>query len=118
MTGTDAIALAQHKLDEALKPLDEIDATPLSEINHKLDRITDAVAAAKAAPALPEGVTQITSETCRRLTVAALVGECEAIVASGALAESVELVLRHRIAAALAAHGMPQRSEFRILEAS
>jgi hypothetical protein len=35
------------KLDLALKLLDEVDATPLSLINTKLDRITDAVAAAK-----------------------------------------------------------------------
>lgn len=35
------------KLDLALKLLDEVDATPLGQINTKLDRITDAVAAAR-----------------------------------------------------------------------
>lgn len=35
------------KLDVALGLLDELDETPLSQINSKLDRITDAVAAAK-----------------------------------------------------------------------
>jgi hypothetical protein len=38
---------AEQKLDEALRLLDEIDTTPLGEINRKLDRITDAVVAAK-----------------------------------------------------------------------
>ncbi|MGX9392528.1 hypothetical protein ACWX0K_20525 [Nitrobacteraceae bacterium UC4446_H13] len=35
------------KLDLALKLLDEVDATPLGQINTKLDRITDAVSAAR-----------------------------------------------------------------------
>jgi len=35
------------KLDLALKLLDELDATPLGQVNAKLDRITDAVVAAK-----------------------------------------------------------------------
>jgi len=35
------------KLDLALKLLDEVDSTSLSQINAKLDRITDAVAAAR-----------------------------------------------------------------------
>lgn len=35
------------KLDLALKLLDEADSTLLSEINAKLDRITDVVAAAR-----------------------------------------------------------------------
>lgn len=38
---------AKQKLDEALRLLDEIDTTPLSQINVKLDRITAAVVAAK-----------------------------------------------------------------------
>lgn len=38
---------AAAKLDEALKLLDEIDSTPLSQLNAKLDRITHAVALAK-----------------------------------------------------------------------
>ena len=44
----------KQKLDLALKLLDEIDTTPLSEINSKLDRITDAVVAAKIALILAE----------------------------------------------------------------
>jgi hypothetical protein len=40
---------AEQKLDEALKLLDEIDTTPLSQINQKLDRITQAVVGAKVA---------------------------------------------------------------------
>jgi hypothetical protein len=44
---------AAQKLDEALKLLDEIDGTPLSEIERKLDRVTDAVVAAKAALLVP-----------------------------------------------------------------
>lgn len=35
------------KLDLALKLLDEADSTPLSQINAKLDRIAEAVAAAR-----------------------------------------------------------------------
>lgn len=35
------------KLDLALKLLDEVDATPIGQINTKLDRITDAVSAAR-----------------------------------------------------------------------
>lgn len=35
------------KLDLALKLLDEVDSTSLGQINVKLDRITDAVAAAR-----------------------------------------------------------------------
>lgn len=35
------------KLDLALRLLDELDATPLGQVNAKLDRITDAVMAAK-----------------------------------------------------------------------
>jgi len=35
------------KLDLALRLLDELDATPLGQVNAKLDRITDAVVAAK-----------------------------------------------------------------------
>jgi hypothetical protein len=35
------------KLDLALKLLDEVDSTSLGQINAKLDRITDAVAAAR-----------------------------------------------------------------------
>lgn len=38
---------AAAKLDEAIKLLDEIDSTPLSQLNAKLDRITNAVALAK-----------------------------------------------------------------------
>lgn len=40
---------AATKLDEALKLLDEIDSTPLSQLNEKLDRIVDAVVGAKYA---------------------------------------------------------------------
>jgi len=35
------------KLDLALRLLDELDETPLGQVNAKLDRITDAVVAAK-----------------------------------------------------------------------
>lgn len=40
---------AAAKLDEAIKLLDEIDSTPLSQLNEKLDRIVDAVVGAKYA---------------------------------------------------------------------
>ena len=40
---------AATKLDEALKLLDEIDSTPLSQLNEKHDRIVDAVVGAKYA---------------------------------------------------------------------
>jgi hypothetical protein len=40
---------AAEKLDEALRLLDELDSSPLSQINAKLDEIATAVAAAKAA---------------------------------------------------------------------
>lgn len=42
----------------------------------------------------------------RRLAVAALVGECEAIVGSGVLTEPAEQSLRVLIADTLSAHGM------------
>lgn len=46
---------ALAKLDLALRLLDELDETPLGQVNAKLDRITDAVAAAKRElPASPE----------------------------------------------------------------
>lgn len=44
------------KLDLALKLLDELDATPLGQVNAKLDRITDAVVAAKHELAMPPDV--------------------------------------------------------------
>lgn len=54
----------------------------------------------------------VSNDTKRRLAVAALVGHCEAIAASGLLPEPSEVSLRHLIAQTLAAHGMPPRSEF------
>lgn len=54
----------------------------------------------------------VSDDTQRRLAVAALVGHCEAIAASGLLPEPSEVALRYLIAQALAAHGMPARSEF------
>jgi hypothetical protein len=51
------------KLDLALKLLDEVDSTPLGQINAKLDRITDAVAAARRELAAdPENLRVITKE--------------------------------------------------------
>jgi hypothetical protein len=51
------------KLDLALKLLDEVDSTSLSQINAKLDRITDAVAAARRELAAdPENLRVITKE--------------------------------------------------------
>lgn len=39
----------KQKMDEALSLLDEIDTTPLSQIESKLDRIAGAIIAAKVA---------------------------------------------------------------------
>lgn len=47
----------------------------------------------------------------QRLAVAALVGECESIAASGNLTEPAEQSLRLLIAETLSAHGMPSIAE-------
>jgi hypothetical protein len=47
----------------------------------------------------------------RRLAAAALIGECEAIVECGLLPEENQQSLRLLIADALAAFGMPSKSE-------
>lgn len=47
----------------------------------------------------------------QRLAVAALIGECEALTASGNLPEPAEQSLRVLIAHTLAAFGMPSKAE-------
>lgn len=47
----------------------------------------------------------------QRLAVASLIGECEAIAASGELSESHEMSLRMLVANALTALGMPSKRE-------
>lgn len=47
----------------------------------------------------------------QRLAVASLVGECEAIAASGALTEPAEMSLRLLIARTLVAFEMPSKAE-------
>jgi hypothetical protein len=47
----------------------------------------------------------------RRLAVSALIGDCEAIAASGVLTEPAEQSLRLLIAKTLAAFDMPSKSE-------
>jgi hypothetical protein len=47
--------------------------------------------------------------TYQRLAVSALVGECEMIIARGALPEADELTLRMLIAQVLGAFGMPSQ---------
>lgn len=53
----------------------------------------------------------ITADTSQRLAVSALVGHCEAIAASGALAEPAEQSLRMLVANTLAAFGMPSKAD-------
>lgn len=45
---------ANQKLDDAIRLLDELDATPLSQINKKLDQISEALVAAKCSLLLQE----------------------------------------------------------------
>jgi hypothetical protein len=51
------------------------------------------------------------AETRQRFAVTALIGQCEAVAASGALPEPAEQSLRVLIAHALAAFNMPSKTE-------
>jgi hypothetical protein len=51
------------------------------------------------------------SDRAQHYAVASLIGECEALVASGSLAPPAEQSLRVLIAHALAAFNMPSRAE-------